>query len=108
MNDIQKDLLIELLKQKPDLTELEKDILDTWKESKKFSLGDSAKIRIAMNNGKYKDVIEKVNALPTTVIKKEEQITENDLRYILSMQLIFLCEKELGENTDGKNENGIV
>lgn len=98
-NDLQMDLLIESLKQKADLTELEADILDTWKKSKKRFLDDSAKIRIATNNAKYDDLTVKVNSLPATVIKRADQITEYDLRYILNMQLAFLCIKKI-ENPD--------
>ena len=56
--------LIEYLRQKQYLTDLEKDILDTW------------------------------NELPTTVSRHIEQMTEFDIRYNLENQFAALAAKE--------------
>lgn len=95
-------ILIEFLKSQRMITPLEKDILDTWNEYQKnpFDM-DSANRQIVSNNINHMDVFVKVNALPTTVSKPKEQITESDLRYILGEQLLFLVDKRNGENKNG-------
>ena len=80
-------ILITLLRKKQYLTDLEKDILDTWNELQKnpFDM-DSAARQVLSNDAKYMDIAAMVTALPTTVQKPRGQITETDLRYNLTMQ----------------------
>ena len=87
-------LLIEYLRQKKGLTNLEKDIWDTWNELQKspFDYG-SAQIQVAKNDTKYPMVYAKIASLPTTVPKARGQITDIDIRYNLAMQLEALVEK---------------
>ena len=90
-----EELMIEFLKQKQVITSLEKDILDTYHELQKSPFDtNSAEQKIFSNNIKYPQIALKVAALPSTVQKPREQITEVDLRYILSCQLAGLMEKE--------------
>lgn len=91
----QISIIIDFLKSKQLITPLEKDILDTWNEYQKHPFDmNSANRKIVSNNINHMDVFDKVNALPTTVSKSPEHITENDLRYILWEQLVFLVDKE--------------
>ena len=87
-------LLIAYLRQKQYITDLEKDILDTWDELQKSPLDmDSAERQVLSNDANYRDIAAMVTALPTTVKKPREQITETDLRYKLTMQLVRLLQK---------------
>ena len=98
----QVSILIDFLKSQRIITPLEKDILDTWNEYQKnpFDM-DSANRQIVSNNISHPDIFAKVTALPTTVSKPKEQITESDFRYILGEQLLFLVDKRNGENKNG-------
>ena len=90
-----KSLLIEMLKQKQFITPLEQDILDTWNELQKqpFDM-NSANRQIVSNDINHPQIAVAVAALPTTVQKARNQITEQDLQYVLSMQLDSLVAKE--------------
>ena len=95
-------IMIEMLKQKKYITPLEKDILDTWNELQKYPLDmDSAEHQIISNDINHPKVAAMVTAMPTTVPKPREQITETDLRYLLTMQLSGLIEKEREETRNG-------
>ena len=95
----QISILIEFLRAKHEITELQKDILDTWNEYQKNPIDEvSAKHQISSNNGNHKEIFAKITALPTTISKPSERIDETDLSYILSRQLIFLVEKEMEIN----------
>lgn len=86
--------LIEYLKQKQYITDLEKDILDTWDELQKDPFDrKSAEQQVLSNDANYRDIAAMVTVLPTTVPKPREQITETDLRYNLTMQLAALVAK---------------
>ena len=94
-------MLIEYLKQKQYLTDLEKDILDTWNELQKDPLDrKSAQAQIIKNNTKHPDVFTAVSALPTTVIRPFDQVMESDIQYNLEKQLEVLAVKE------GRQNNG--
>ena len=95
-------IMIEMLKQKKYITPLEKDILDTWNELQKYPFDmDSAEHQIISNDINHPKVAGMVTAMPTTVPKPREQITETDLRYLLTMQLSGLIEKEREETRNG-------
>lgn len=95
-------IMIEMLKQKKYITPLEKDILDTWNELQKYPFDmDSAEYQIISNDINHPKVAAMVTAMPTTVPKPREQITETDLRYLLTMQLSGLIEKEREETRNG-------
>ena len=95
-------IMIEMLKQKKYITPLEKDILDTWNELQKYPFDmDSAEHQIISNDINHPKVAAMVTAMPTTVPKPREQITETDLRYLLTMQLSGLIEKEREETRTG-------
>ena len=95
-------IMVEMLKQKKHITPLEKDILDTWNELQKYPFDmDSAEHQIISNDINHPKVAAMVTAMPTTVPKPREQITETDLRYLLTMQLSGLIEKEREETRNG-------
>lgn len=88
-------LLIDTLRAKQYITPLEKNILDTWNELQKYPFDmNSAEQQVISNNINHPEIASMVTAMPTTVQKPREQITETDLRYLLTMQLSRLIEKE--------------
>lgn len=87
-------LFIEYLKQKHCLTDLEKDILDTWNELQKIPFDrNSAQTQILQNNLKHLDVFSAITVLPTTVTLAFDQMKESDFRYSLENQLAALAAK---------------
>ena len=94
-------LLIEYLRQKERITPLEKDILDTYNEIQKIPFDrNSAQTQILQNNEKYPEILAAIPALPTTVLRPFDQVTESDIRYNLGKQLEALVSKE-GWSTNG-------
>lgn len=94
-------LLLAYLRQKQYITDLEKDILDTWNELQKSPFDrSSAQLQIMQNNAKHPEILAAIKALPTTVIRPFDQVTENDIRYNLGKQLEALAMKE-GWPTNG-------
>lgn len=101
LNEQQIKFIKEFLKCKLNLTDLEKDILDTFDEYIKNPLDmQKAACRIKINEMKYEDLFVKVNSLPTTIPKPSSQVTDIDLRYLLDCQLAFLCQKAFSEETN--------
>ncbi len=87
--------LIEYLKQKQYLTDLEKDILDTWNELQKNSFDRSAaQKQVIQNNAKHPEIFVAIAALPATETRPFEQATDSDIRYNLENQLAALAAKE--------------
>ena len=87
--------LIEYLKQKQYLTDLEKDILDTWNELQKNPIDRfAAQKQVMQNNAKHPEIFAAIAALPATETRPFEQATESDIRYNLEKQLAALAAKE--------------
>lgn len=96
-------LLIDALRAKQYITPLEKDILDTWNELQKYPFDmNSAERQVISNDTNHPKIAAMVTAMPTTVQKPREQITETDLRYLLTMQLSGLIEKEREATRNGE------
>ena len=88
-------LMIEGLRQAKCITPLEKDILDTWNELQKSPFDrSSAQLQIMQNNAKHPEILAAIKALPTTVVRPFDQVTESDIRYNLEKQLAALAAKE--------------
>ncbi len=88
-------ILIAALKVKPYLTNLEKDILDTWNEIQKKPFDRaSAQRQIIQNNVKYPDIFAAISARPTVNIRPFTQVTESNIQYNLKEQLTALALKE--------------
>ena len=97
------NIMFEMLKQKKYITPLEKDILDTWNELQKYPFDmNSAEQQVLSNDINHPKIAAMVTAMPTTVQKPREQITETDLRYLLTMQLSGLIEKEREVTRNGQ------
>ena len=97
------NIMFEMLKQKKYITPLEKDILDTWNELQKYPFNmNSAERQVISNDTNHPKIAALVTAMPTTVPKPREQITETDLRYLLTMQLSGLIEKEREATRNGE------
>lgn len=87
--------LIEYLKQKQYLTDLEKDILDTWNELQKNPFDRSAaQKQVIQNNAKHPEIFVAIAVLPVTETRPFEQATDSDIRYNLEKQLAALAAKE--------------
>ena len=96
-------VMIEMLRQEKYITPLEKDILDTWNELQKYPFDmNSAERQVISNDINHPKIAAVVTAMPTTVQKPREQITETDLRYLLTMQLSGLIEKEREATQNGR------
>lgn len=88
-------LLIAYLRQKQYITDLEKDVLDTWDKLQKSPFDrSSAQLQIMQNNAKHPEIFAAIKALPTTVIRPFEQATDSDIRYNLEKQFAALAAKE--------------
>ena len=91
-------LLIMALRQKAVITDLEKDILDTWNELQKNPFDRSAaQKQVLQNDAKYPEIFFAIKSMPTTVPRPIEQMTELDIRYNLENQLAALAAKEGGQ-----------
>lgn len=89
------NFLIEYLRQKQYLTDLEKDILDTWNELQKNPFDRSAaQKQVIQNNAKHPEIFVAIAALPATETRPFEQATDSDIRYNLEKQLVALAAKE--------------
>ena len=96
------NILIEWLRQKQYLTDLEKDILDTWNELQKNPLDyNSAKGQIAKNNVKYPEIFSAIRAIPTNIVRPFDQMSESDFRYSLENQLMALA---INDGWQGSNQ----
>lgn len=90
--------LVNILRLQNCISDLEKDILDTWNELNRnpFDM-DSARIQELHNRTAYPDVQAAVLLLPTTVVKNYDQVNQYDLIYSLTCQLEFLLKKRFGQ-----------
>lgn len=96
-------ILIDTLRAKQYITPLEKDILDAWNELQKYPYDmNSAERQVISNDINHPQIVAVVTAMPTTVPKPREQITETDLIYLLTMQLSGLIEKEREATRNGQ------
>lgn len=89
------NILITFLQEKQYLTDLEKDILDTWNELQKNPFDRSAaQKQVVQNNAKHPEIFVAIAALPATETRPFEQATDSDIRYNLEKQLAALAAKE--------------
>lgn len=96
-------VMIEMLRQKKEITPLEQDILDTWDELLKNPFdSDTAKVQVLKNDSMHPDVRAAIAALPTTERGSLRKVTDGDLRYNLNHQLGFLIAKEAEALNHGK------
>lgn len=101
MNHSEIKVLIECLKEKQFITELEKDILDSWHElqTELFNRQELEK-KIMENNAKYPEIFVEISTTPGIITKPFKQVTDEEVRKNLLMQVELLCVKEINE-TEG-------
>ena len=82
------ELIVEYLKQKKQLTDLESDFIKTWNVlySRPFD-SDAAKQKLFDNNTKQPDIYMFIMAIPASAKKPITELTEDDLKYNLRNQL---------------------
>lgn len=96
-------ILIEYLRQRNELTDLERDILDTADEIQKTPFDRaSAEWQAKKNNAKYPDMYGAIMALPNTTSIPWEQTTDKEVWSCLSHQLDCLIMKEAEALNHGK------
>ena len=97
-------VLIDYLKSQKEITDLEKDILDTWNELVKKPLDmSSAERQVRYNDIAHMDIFLAIAAMPSTVpAPAGTTYSEADLIYNLNNQLKFLAEKELEALSHGQ------
>ena len=96
MNDNQIEAIINVLRYKQDITDLEQDILDTYHELCKIPFDmSSVGQQIQSNDLSHPEIKVAVASMPNTVQKKQSEITAVDMKYVLSQQLTCLIAKEL-------------
>ena len=89
------NILITFLQEKQYLTDLEKDILDTWNELQKNPFDRSAaQKQVIQNNAKHPEIFVAIAALPATETRPFEQATDSVISYNLEKQLAALGAKE--------------
>lgn len=95
--------MIEALKAKEAITDLESDILETFKEYKRKPFErKSAETRMDLNYAKYKDIFKKAAVVPGVIPLPSSALTNEEVISNLQYQLALLTEKELGEQHNGK------
>ena len=88
--------LIAFLREKQYLTDLEKDILDTWNELQKAPFDrSSAQAQVVKNNAQHTEIFIAIAMSPTTVVRPFSQASECDIRYNLDSQFKALAAEEL-------------
>ena len=101
MNNMKIKTLIEYLKQKQFITDLEKDILDSWNELQKQPFDrQGIEKKIMENNEKYREIFVVISTTPGIIKKPFVQVTNEDVRKNLIMQIEFLCAKEMEEKNE--------
>lgn len=95
-----RSALIEHLRQKQDLTAIERDILDTADELLKNPFDrETAERQVKKNDLNHPDIFAAFSALPTTVVRPFSEATDADIRYSLNHQINALITKELKAKT---------
>lgn len=94
--DVMKQIAEIKLKEEKQLTDLEKDILDTFdKINDRYFDRDGAIFQIIKNNGNYPEAytFELIN--PQNKIVDVRTLPDNDLLHNLQIQLEYMVEKEI-------------
>ena len=95
--------LIEQLKVKSVLTDLESDILETSKElSKKPFDRPSASLRMGLNYGKYPEIFIEAGMASGGSAQPNYTLSDDEIRDNLQWQLLKLAQKELEAQHHGE------
>lgn len=88
-------VLIETLKLKEVITDLESDILETFKEYRRDPFDrKAAEKRMDMNYTKYNDIFKKAAEVPGVVYLPSSALSDEDILSNLQYQLLLLAKKE--------------
>lgn len=95
--------LIETLKAKKVITDLESDILKTSKECRQNSFErGSAEARMELNYTKYNDIFIKASEIPGVVLQSTSSLSNEEIISNLQYQLSLLAEKEWEAQCSGQ------
>lgn len=95
--------LIEILKAKEFLTDLESDILETFKEYRRNPFErKSAEMRMELNYTNYKDIFAKAAVVPGAVLRSSSALSDREIVSNLEYQLSMLAEKEWEAQRNGQ------
>lgn len=96
-------VLIEVLKAKKDITDLESDILETFKEYRQNPFTrKSAEARMELNYTKYRDIFAKAAVVPGMVPLPSSALSDQEIIGNLQYQLFLLTEKEWEAQRNGQ------
>ena len=88
-------VLIEWLKDKKQLSQLESDFVETFKELTKDPLErPSAALRMGLNYGRYLDVFADAGIVSSGTAQPDYTLSDEEIRSNLQWQLLKLAEKE--------------
>ena len=94
LNDVGIQVVLEFLKQKDELSELEKDILSTIMKYIEIPFdSDGAKRKIIENNAKYKDIVIVIKMVPGVREIPFNKVSDEGIRDNLKMQIEAMCAK---------------
>lgn len=89
-------VLIDYLKSQKEITDLEKDILDTWDELQKIPFdGLSARQRMGKNYTSYPDIFVSASLATGEIAKPDNALSDEQVKGNLHWQLTMMAEKEL-------------
>ena len=95
--------LIEILEAKKYLTDLESDILETFKEYKQKPFErKSAESRMEQNYTKYRDIFVKAAVVAGVAPQPSSTLSDQEIIGNLQYQLSMLAEKELEAQRNGQ------
>ena len=95
-------VLIELLKAKKDITDLESDILETFKEYRQNPFErKSAEVRMNQNYTKYRDIFAKAAKVAGAAPQPSSTLSDQEIANNLQYQLSMLAEKEWEAQRNG-------
>lgn len=93
--DLVVEFVLEYLKNKDDLTELESDILSTIKKYNETPFDrKGAEQKIIENNAKYKDIFVAISVMPGISVLPFHAVSDEDVLNNLKLQIEAMCFKE--------------
>lgn len=96
-------VLVEALKEKKDITDLESDILETFKEYKRNPFErQSAEARMEQNYTKYRDIFAKAAVVAGVAPQPSSTLSDQEIIGNLQYQLSLLTEKEWEAQRNGQ------
>lgn len=93
--DLVMEFVLEYLKDKSEMTELESDILSTIKKYNETPFDrKGAEQKIVENNAKYKDIFVAISAMPGISVIPFGEVLDTDVLNNLKLQIEAMCFKE--------------